>query len=472
MSGLLKYEHNDYYKVLDNKEFIALTRYQYPVGLVTYALMYALLDDKQDNALFWAYELYHSGYQLMLVDLLLTVYYTNYAIFNPEIELILLEQLIIILNNVHFIKHVSYHLDINQYDNINVCVGNIILLFYGKVHNMDVLGLMQQINILSNKTTMNGYLQNNVKSFEQMDVDGMMFEDEIDNLIQCVSNINIKDDKEMQQKEKYTKQIIKICKELIELEEECTENITMTFDEIVDCYIKLFIQYVISYYLQNMPIINADVLDLQLNIMSNEFKKSCMILKDIVCHPTYGSYKLCDILFLKVVSSMLHLFNILEGNIHPRIFSKISMMYTGENNPFKKYDMNLNEYKNHIDQTINIYENDCMKYHNYTVETIKELVEHWLFYMAISPVWTSTLQNCYGAIICYNERKVTFSTKKKEQEFNELFGYYKITNRVLSNYNYNIDLMEIYKKYNTNSLLIMDKDIVSECSAKIAVHHS
>lgn len=465
MSGLLKHEHHDYFKRLNNQEFLALTRYQYSVGLVMYALMYALLENKTNYALFWAYELYHSGYQLLLIDIIIMIYYSNYAIFNPEMELILLEQIINIMNNMHLIKNVSYYCDINDNDDVNVSVGNMILLFSNKKNNMDVLMIMQQCNYLSIDEVMNSYMNTKENNKEMSDD----IDNSLDLLIDKLSNVNMMGNDNMKMKSEYTIKIMKMCKELMELEEKVLTELNMSNEEVINSYVDVYIQHVMCYYLSKKLIINQEMLIVQIDEIKKKIKSECMLLCDIVCHPTYGDNEISRILSLKLVSSMMMLFNDLERNLSTGVSSNITMMFIGVTNPFKCYDTNIKEYKNHIDEVINIYENEFMRYHNHSEEMMKELYENWLFYMAITPIWKNTLEMCYGAIICYDEKKVIFGTKKKEQEFNEKFGYYKIMNRILINYKESMDLMKIYKRYNTNSLMILNNELVEECNKYVKV---
>ena len=61
------------------------TRYVYEESEVEIALVIALLN-KTDDALFWAYELYYSGYITNLIELLWKIYYDFYATLNASFE--------------------------------------------------------------------------------------------------------------------------------------------------------------------------------------------------------------------------------------------------------------------------------------------------------------------------------------------------------------------------------------------------
>lgn len=71
-------------KMMSN--YFQLTRYLYEKEEVKIALMMALINKKDDDALFWAYELYYSGFTLELSELLWKIYYDFYAVLNPGFE--------------------------------------------------------------------------------------------------------------------------------------------------------------------------------------------------------------------------------------------------------------------------------------------------------------------------------------------------------------------------------------------------
>ncbi len=67
---------------------IVFTRYLYIKDEVKLALLISLLN-KSKNALFWAYELFWSGFQIELLSLLFKIYYDFFATVNPTFELYL-----------------------------------------------------------------------------------------------------------------------------------------------------------------------------------------------------------------------------------------------------------------------------------------------------------------------------------------------------------------------------------------------
>ena len=64
---------------------LAFTRYLYQMVEVKQSLFLALLDHNPDEALFWTYELYHSGFETEVYNYILSIYITIYKKFNPSL---------------------------------------------------------------------------------------------------------------------------------------------------------------------------------------------------------------------------------------------------------------------------------------------------------------------------------------------------------------------------------------------------
>ena len=59
-----------------------LTRYLYNKDSVANSLKHAIKNSKTKEALFWTYELYRSGFQTELIQLLFTIYHNHYKKFT------------------------------------------------------------------------------------------------------------------------------------------------------------------------------------------------------------------------------------------------------------------------------------------------------------------------------------------------------------------------------------------------------
>lgn len=64
---------------------LVLTRYLYIKEEVRIALLFSILN-KNDDAMYWAYELYHSGFKHELLNLIWKIYYDFFATLNPSFE--------------------------------------------------------------------------------------------------------------------------------------------------------------------------------------------------------------------------------------------------------------------------------------------------------------------------------------------------------------------------------------------------
>uniref|UniRef100_A0A6C0JL89 Uncharacterized protein n=1 Tax=viral metagenome TaxID=1070528 RepID=A0A6C0JL89_9ZZZZ len=93
-------------------ENLTFTRYLYPKLDVKQSLLIALLERKSDEALFWAYEIYFSGFEEDIFDYIDNIYLGFYKIENPELEV--------------FIKENREYWKMNKNDYV---VGSIIMTF-------------------------------------------------------------------------------------------------------------------------------------------------------------------------------------------------------------------------------------------------------------------------------------------------------------------------------------------------------
>jgi hypothetical protein len=70
---------------------LQFTRYLFIKEEVRIALLLTILN-KSDDAIFWAYELYYSGYKYELINLIWKIYYDFFATLNPSFEQYLLKK--------------------------------------------------------------------------------------------------------------------------------------------------------------------------------------------------------------------------------------------------------------------------------------------------------------------------------------------------------------------------------------------
>jgi hypothetical protein len=85
---------------------LVFTRYLYIKEEVRLALLVSILN-KSDDAIFWAYELYHSGFKFELLNLIWKIYYDFFATLNPAYEAYLLKKHKELLANNHHERNIS-----------------------------------------------------------------------------------------------------------------------------------------------------------------------------------------------------------------------------------------------------------------------------------------------------------------------------------------------------------------------------
>jgi hypothetical protein len=112
---------------------IQFTRYLYEKEEVKLSFIMCLLN-KNEEAIFWAYELFYSGFKIELTNLFWCIYYDFYYILNPSFEKYLQQKL---KNNLH--------LEPNCENMISMIVNNFMI----RPHTMDIFMLKQIVIMCS-----------------------------------------------------------------------------------------------------------------------------------------------------------------------------------------------------------------------------------------------------------------------------------------------------------------------------------
>jgi len=135
-----------------NKE-IQFTRYLYEKDEVKLALTLSILN-KKEEAIFWAYELYYSGFQSELVAVFWSLYYDFYYTLNPSFEKYLQTRL-----------KKNLALDMDSVNYISMIVNNFMI----RPHTIDVFMLKQIVDICDfDKTDIQEYIVSSENSIEVM----------------------------------------------------------------------------------------------------------------------------------------------------------------------------------------------------------------------------------------------------------------------------------------------------------------
>jgi len=77
---------------IDYKVSLALTRYLYQMIEVKQSLFIALINKNPDEALYWTYELYYSGFEEEVYEYIILIYETLYQSSNPSLENLIKEK--------------------------------------------------------------------------------------------------------------------------------------------------------------------------------------------------------------------------------------------------------------------------------------------------------------------------------------------------------------------------------------------
>ena len=194
---------------------IQFTRYLYEKSEVKLALTLCILN-KKDEAVFWAYELYYSGFKTELTELFWTIYYDFYYTLNPSFEKYLTTKL---KNNLDF--------DANCENLLAMIVNNFMI----RPHSTDIFMLKQIVRVcdfdkndsidytnLNNiKTELAGILKTRdyymLASFVLTDVKNAHLIDVFEGAIDCFSELGIKIDKKKTINE--YKKIKHVCKRVL-----------------------------------------------------------------------------------------------------------------------------------------------------------------------------------------------------------------------------------------------------------------
>ena len=136
-----------------NKE-IQFTRYLYEKDEVKLALILCILNKKAEEAIFWAYELYYSGFQSELTDVFWSLYYDFYYTLNPSFEKYLQTRL-----------KKNLALDTDSVNYISMIVNNFMI----RPHSMDIFMLKQIVEICDfDKTDIQDYITSKGNNLEVM----------------------------------------------------------------------------------------------------------------------------------------------------------------------------------------------------------------------------------------------------------------------------------------------------------------
>ena len=109
-------EFEKYVEEIEETSPVIFTRYLYILDDVKTSLMLSILNRNRDEALFWGYELYYSGYITEVFDLVTNIYNEFYSILNPNLGMFLTKLKKIQKNSEYLIGTIIYNLIHRKYN--------------------------------------------------------------------------------------------------------------------------------------------------------------------------------------------------------------------------------------------------------------------------------------------------------------------------------------------------------------------
>ena len=109
-------EFEKYVEEIEETSPVIFTRYLYILDDVKTSLMLSILNRNRDEALFWAYELYYSGYINEVFELVTNIYNEFYSTLNPNLGDFLIKLKKIQTNSEYLIGTIIYNLIHRKYN--------------------------------------------------------------------------------------------------------------------------------------------------------------------------------------------------------------------------------------------------------------------------------------------------------------------------------------------------------------------
>ena len=386
-----------------NTNFV-FTRYLYEKDEVKLALLIALLN-KKDEALFWAYELYYSGFVNELVDLLWKIYYDFYATLNPQFEEYLCSSLTNIIKNKNTITTKK-----NE-----KLIYTIINDFIIKPYNVDVFILDQ----LRNTNIEKEYLENlsPFKTFKPI------FEEWLDSH----DYINI----------------------ALYILEDCSEE---DLDNVIESYVLYFSNYV---YKMNKTKMITQIKNTQMK--NNQNKRKIILSRIIGYYSILNDLKMGKNIRIDTENDDFEFdFESYKTISVGEAEAKVDLLY-----PYKilpkacKYNIDSTDHLSlfHLKRDKNEIKNAYL--HN------------WLYFASFSPIWKERISKYHG-LINHQTQSVTFANDDNMESFYNGFGYepdeqkIDVQNKCIQNIENKRTWTSFYEEHIKNCLIDMDSNYLTE----------
>ena len=359
------------------------TRYLYLQDEVKIALMVSLLN-KSNASIFWAYELYYSGFENELFRLLWKIYYAFYYTLNPAFQ-------------QYFIKKHKDWLKMGasiERDKIICIIVNNLLI---RPFNLDVFMLKQTTKTeKSNKTTTSKFLHTPSTSSTEYNL-------KTEACLQASVFL------QMLQKNKY----VDVAEYILH---QCpVDKLVDTLNSVVEYFISKNMSLDKTKIMKNyISVTRLSLVDIRVLLLSN-----IMHYYSLEAGLTMGKK-----LYIIVDPSDIVMYETITTNdkLAARDILPIACMYNiDEHQCLSLFTTN----RNNLEENGN--ERSESKFSDYTPERQRRSIQemywyHWVYYASFSPIWLDRITKHKG-VLNHIDQKVEFIDDDHMEEFYDQFGY-------------------------------------------------
>ncbi len=378
---------------------LILTRYLYIKDEVEIALLSSILN-KSNDAIYWGYELYHSGFHVRFFELIWQIYYEFFAILNPSLE-------------AYFLRKYSDWVNTKQDLYVSLFIENLLIRSY----NLDVFLIKHVVN---------------------------MFEIET---IYCVNSENYELEADAQ---------VKMCIDIQDLRS--LSHYILTYVPIDFTSMYKFYEIVINIINMNALTDSFNNIDTSASNSNVKFKpnsipNSTKLLKDFANLNRH--FPVTKIILL---SKVLSLFSQEKGkNFYVQVdINHVSSYSTVRHIEGKAYTVLREEANYKMDiRFLNLFQSSrCL-----LKDPLNTLRYNWLYFSSYSPIWFERIQQFRG-FIDYIKKEVRFIYEEDFEMFYNLYNYEydelgkNVIENILPIDNSQYSWLEFYYQYKNNCSLI------------------
>jgi hypothetical protein len=396
---------------------IILTRYLYIKDEVEIGLLAAILN-KSNDALYWAYELYHSGFQVRFFELIWQIYYEFFAILNPSLE-------------AYFLRKYSDWIVSKEDIYVSIFIENLLI----RPYNTDVFLIKHIVRIFEIET------------------------------IYCANSENCELETDAQ---------IKMCIDIQDFRSLSHYILTYVQNDFASIY--LFYEKVIDIININALTDSFDSIDTSATNSTIKFKPNSIPNKVKLLKDLSNLNRLVPVTKVILLSKILTLFT--DANNKGRNFYvQIDKDNVSSYNTIRHIDGNaytvLREEANYKIDTrfLELFKSS----RNNLPDPLNTLRYHWLYFASFSPIWNERIQRFCG-YVDYNKKEVKFIYESDYEKFYNLYNYEYdemgrniIENILPSNINNQYSWVDFYYEYRNVNLLVEVCDEELEEFGKISL---